>query len=302
VRVGTILNRVPDSIGFFAGEDDWLDAEALVTEVTRLSEAGFQHVELSADLSILGPSVFTPKVIARLRDLAKERAITYSIHLHGTCSSRFGRYGVCLDSLDERVRKAAVRWLIDAVHRFLPLGVQHFVLHAVWGEGMIRHLMASRTLTTMGKEYLVSRFAQQAARSLAELTQVVPSRWLCLENLPTEFGPAYALADQFDTSVCFDGGHWLLQGQRLSEFVARYGSRIAMVHCHGAENGADHQPLTVAQAREWSEVLQILDARSISMPVVLQVPGEEATLASFRALQPAPGPALVTAVGEEKRR
>lgn len=289
MRIGTILFGIPDSIGFLAGEDDWLDGDGLVAEVSRLVDLGFHHVELSADLAILGPPMFTPPVIDRLRALAHTHDLTYSVHLHGTCSSRFGRYGLCLDSPDERVREATVQWLTDAIHRFLPLGAALFVLHVVWGEGAVRQIVTSDALTPVAKEQLVSRFTQQARRSLAALSQVVPSRTLCLENMPVDFNAAYALAEEFDTSICFDLGHWLLQGHAPSEFVSRYGTRVAMIHCHGVAKGEDHQALSAAQAQTLSSALEELAAQGFSGPLVLQVPSEAQALASLASLRQAVG-------------
>lgn len=285
MRIGSILFGIPDSIGFFAGEDGWLDGDQLVAEVSRLADLGFRHIELSADLAILGPPLFTPPVVARLGTLAEARDLTVSVHLHGTCSSRFGRYGLCLDSPDEGVRQATVQWLTDAIRRFLPLGVEHFVLHPVWGEGAVRHIVASDALTPAGKEHLLARYVQQARRSLAALTQVAPPRILCLENLPVDFDAAYALAEEFDTSVCFDLGHWLLQGHEPSEFVARYGARVAMVHCHGVAEGEDHRPLDTAQAQTLIGSLGTLAAQGFAGPLVLQVPDEAGALASLASLR-----------------
>lgn len=52
-----------------------------------------------------------------------------------------------------------------------------------------------------------------------------------------------------NAGVCFDTGHWILEGGSPSDFVARYGGRIGEVHLHGIDLAAAREDGRLADHR-----------------------------------------------------
>ena len=133
--------------------------------------------------------------------------------------------------------------------------------------------------------------AEMTALSLAELTRHIDPRHLCIENLFIGFQPVWQLVQAFDTSVCFDGGHWHRMGHEAMAFVERYGDRVAIVHCHDVVDGADHQRLKQPLTIPWGRVLARLEERGFDGPVVLEMSRDAdayASLPVFRELMSVP--------------
>ena len=195
-----------------------------------------------------------------------------------------------LESLDEDVRRASVASSLKAIRAVRPLGVQHIVVHVAGGSPWVPLIaVEAPEFPEYARTELMERVVEQSRRSLHTLTQEVPARTLCLENLLMDFGWTASLVDEFDTSICFDGGHWARLGHRLIDFVEEYGDRIALVHCHDVRDGVDHRPLCLepndTPVLDWEGALKVLAERHFDGPVVLELYGLEGKTRSLQYLQ-----------------
>jgi sugar phosphate isomerase/epimerase len=222
--------------------------------------------------------VLTPRAVEGLRALAEEKGLTYSVHLQGS-------YGANVDSPDERIRRAAVRSTMEVIRVLRPLGIHFFVLHVVWSEAHAHRIVLEKGLTERAKEKVLSRIVEQTAKSLRELVQEVESRHLCLENVFIDYEWVFKLVTEFNTSVCFDGGHWHLMGHEATGFVRAYGGRVVTIHCHDVKNGFDHQALDEPLTINWQGALAELRNLGFAGPVVLELRGKEAVLRSLVTLK-----------------
>ena len=93
------------------------------------------------------------------------------------------------------------------------------------------------------------------------------------------------LVDEFDTAICFDGGHWCLMGNDLSDFVERFAPRIRSVHCHDVRDGVDHQPLKDPTNLPWAETIAKLREREYKGPVQLECASIQHTFLSLPTLE-----------------
>lgn len=252
--------------------------ELLAAAIRDRAAMGFEHVEIAAQLFTIYPELATREAIEQLRKLKEELNLTFSLHLHNGL-------GVDLDSWAERIRRAAVEETIAIYEATRPLEVNHFALHTVWGYIMAHDIVRSQRLSTEMKDILLSRIREQSRRSLAELVRVIPSRSLCLENLFVDFEWVYPLVEEFDTSICFDGGHWHLLGHQETEFAARYGHRVTLVHCHDVKEEKDHQPLIDPLTIDWKTALEALRQKGFDGPVVLELSTTEDARVSLPVLK-----------------
>ena len=89
-----------------------------------------------------------------------------------------------------------------------------------------------------------------------------------------------------DLAVTMDVGHLMLRGESVPDHLARYGTRLAVVHLHGLRDGVDHQDLGAFPKSELEAILHDISEAGAPGPVVvtLEVFGPESTPASLEAL------------------
>ena len=274
MRVGS---NVPATFGVLDERDDILTPDALLQQVGALVAGGFEHVELPGDFMSYDPEIYSASTVESLNQMRSEHGVTFSIHAQNSLC-------VAIDSLEERVRQASVEAVLTLYEALAPLGIQCVVFHSMWAQRTTLQVDQS-ALPDKAKFAVMSRVAEQTARSLRELCRHIDSRAICQENLGIDFDWVNRLVEEFDTSICFDGGHWCILGNDLLDFVRRYGSGVASVHCHDVKNGIDHQPLEEDLTLPWFEALQALRAKQFDGPVVLEVKSVANSLASHATLQ-----------------
>ena len=277
MRLGAVLYE-DSGRAFLEGSNQPLTPQGLIGIVARMADAGFQHVELLGESLYAEPPVLTADSISGLRTLAEERGLTYSVHLQSGS-------GVNVDCPVEVVRRAAVSSTLEVIRLLRPLNVRHYVLHVVWSEAHAHRITLEENLSGKAQDRALARIAEQTAKSLQEMVQEVDSRALCLENVFIDYDWVYPLVIEFDTSICFDGGHWHLLGHEATEFVERYGERVATIHCHDVKDGADHQALDEPMTINWAGALAGLRDLGYAGPVVLEFRGKERALRSLATLK-----------------
>lgn len=219
----------------------------------------------------------------RLGEKQRQLGLSVSLHL-----SEY--FGIMLESLDEDVRLASVTSSLKAIRAVRPLGVQHVVVHINGAWPWATLIMDDDPeFPKSAKVRLTERIVEQSRKSLNALTKEVPARTICLENLLTDFQGTAQLADEFDTSLCFDGGHWARTGRPLVEFVEEYGDRIGLVHCHDVRDGVDHRSLSTGPddtpVVEWEAAMKLLADKEFDGPVVLELYGLDNKVRSLKYLQ-----------------
>lgn len=166
----------------------------------------------------------TPATIERLRRLALDHELTYTVHFpidRNLGSSR----------RDER--EAHRKQILEIMALTRPLAPLHYVLHL---NGIEPAADAAAVK------------AWQAAVS-GQLPAIVDSaehpRRICIENLFYPFAWCEVFLERFDLGVCMDAGHLMLSGGDVHRHFRQYADRIREIHLHGVKDGHDHLPLTV---------------------------------------------------------
>jgi len=286
IRLGTTLpyRSPPGKIcGVFEGSSCPAGPDDLLNVVNTLGGLGFEHVELCADMFMYNPTFMSAPVMDRLCSAQERFGLTFSLHL---CEY----FGMTLESLDEDVRRASVVSSLKAIKAVRPLGVQHIVVHIAGAWPWVPLIaVENQDFPECARAELMERIVEQSRSSLHTLIQEVPARMLCLENLALDFQWTARLVQEFNTSICFDGGHWAGLGRPLTEFVELYGSRIAEVHCHDVQNGVDHRPLCTRPGEtpvlDWERALTALVEKGFEGPVVLEFYGLEGKACSLQYLR-----------------
>ncbi len=167
------------------------------------------------------PDSFT---IQRLKHLAEEKKIRYSVHLP-------------LDAYpghqDESVRKESIR----VIERIYQIGVsfdcETFVFH-----------YANRN--PEGEPcHDLKKWRDQLRKSTEELLSmgVVPAS-LCVENLCYPYSWIADLVEIYGLSKCIDIGHLRVNSHPVSTHLRRHMAKTKIIHLHGLKKGVDHHGLS----------------------------------------------------------
>ncbi len=270
-------NLPPQSAGAYIGG---FDHSALVRQ---LVSAGFKLIELGGDLMMFMPQTYAPPAIERLAALKQELGISYTVHLP--------LWSVEPSTPLVPVRQGSVRALIDIIRATQPLDPEDYVLHAY---GALAAEFYRMNLPAMGKGLILTLFQNNARESVKTILGEtgIPSRKLAIETIEFPLDQTLALAEEFDTSICFDTGHVLSGFPGFVDFweaLDRCLPRLAEVHLHDSpllrdhvEYGKDHQPLGKGDL-EVKRLLDRLEGAKFNGPIIFELTVEQA-LASLKAV------------------
>jgi sugar phosphate isomerase/epimerase len=214
--------------------------------VRDLFSKGFNPIELTTDLSIFLPRIFSPESIEKLLKTKEDIGVDYTIHLP--------LWSVEPSTPLESVRLGSVQAIIDAIKTTAPLEPEVFVLHAT---GTLAAEFYRMSMPTLAKNYVMGQFQDGARKSLEVILSKtdVPSNKLAIETIEFPFDSTLTLAKEFDLSICLDTGHVLVGFSGpvdLFDVLDAASPNLAEVHLHdgpwqGPEArigyGKDHLPL-----------------------------------------------------------
>ncbi len=252
--------------------------------VRQLAAQGFNPIELGGDLAMFMPQTFAPPAIERLAGLKGELGITYTVHLP--------LWSVEPSTLLTPVRQGSVRAMVDIVRATQPLAPEVYVLHAT---GALAAEFYRMNLPAKARGLILMQFfnnARESAKALLGETGIA-SRQLAVETIEFPFDMMFGLAQELDTSICFDTGH-VLSGfpgpLDFFETLDRCLPRLAEVHLHDSpllrdkvEYGKDHQPLGAGDL-DLARLLDRLAAADFRGPIIFELTVEQA-LASLKVVR-----------------
>jgi sugar phosphate isomerase/epimerase len=212
----------------------------------QLASAGFNPIELGGDLVMFMPHTYAPPAIEKLAALKQEIGVTYTVHLP--------LWSVEPSTPLTPVRQGSVRAVIDLIRATQPLSPEVYVLHAY---GALAAEFYRMNLPERARALILQLFQNNARESVKTILGEtgIPSRQLAVETIEFPLEMMLALANELDTSICFDTGHVLAGFAGPVDFwdaLERCLPRLAQVHLHDCPAyartgqlgyGKDHQPL-----------------------------------------------------------
>lgn len=280
MQVGRLVpsNLPPQNAAAYIGG---FDHSALVRQ---LASTGFNLIELGGDLVMFMPQTYAPPAIERLAALKQELGLSYTVHLP--------LWSVEPSTPLVPVRQDSVRALTDIIRATQPLDPEDYVLHAY---GALAAEFYRMNLPAMGKGMILSLFQNNARESVKMILGEtgIPSRKLAVETIEFPLEQTLALAEEFNTSICFDTGHVLSGFPGFMDFwdaLDRCLPRLAEVHLHDSpllrdhvEYGKDHQPLGTGDL-DVKRFLNRLEAANFNGPIIFELTVEQA-LASLQVVR-----------------
>jgi sugar phosphate isomerase/epimerase len=249
-------------------------------------------IELHSDLNQFWSDAYGEASIARLQQVKTEYGLTYTCHLP--------LWSIELASLYPGVREGSVQDVADAYRRVAALEPETFVVHAT-GALASEFMAGSRRAGGSDRKATLAIFQDNARRSIELLLKEtgMSSRALCVETVEFPAELTFALAEEYDLSVCFDTGHVLVRFSGDTEFFETLEMmlpRIAEIHLHDGTTpplGApivyqtDHQQLGTGHL-DIPRFFDRLTAANYQGPIVFELPTDKAvaSLEVIRGVRP----------------
>jgi sugar phosphate isomerase/epimerase len=248
-RVGTSSYILPDDI--------LPNVEYLASLVDDVELVLFETDEYGANLPDAGQ-------VARLRELAAQHRITYTVHL--PLDLRLAE-----DGSAGHVSLIKARRVIEATAALEPFA---YTLH-----------LDARELGDAPEIDALARWQENSARALQTVGGWLPSpALLAVENLekwdPAWFAP---VLDRVPVSRTMDVGHLWLAGLDPIPFLSEWRHRARVVHAHGV-GGRDHESLSLAPQASLDAVVGLL-AGCFDGVFTLEVFNQPDFLSSLAALR-----------------
>jgi sugar phosphate isomerase/epimerase len=210
-----------------------------------------------------------PAEVARLAELARAHALSYTVHTPLDAS---------LASTDEGRRTAGVDKVRRALAWGAPLAPVGYTVHVYLGDGE----RDSAPPTDL------DAWRARAHRSLAALAAEVPARALCVECIDYDFALIAPVVEALDLSVALDVGHLMRDGRGLAAALDAWLPRTRIVQLHGTRpDGRDHKSLAWARRQDLEWLFRTLIDRQFGGVVTLELfdPDDlDASLALVRSL------------------
>jgi len=197
---------------------------ALVDRVRYLhQQLAVDAVELNASAMGIRPGVITEETLQGLRDYQERTNLILTMHLPWR--------SLDVSELVEPARKAAAAYHKELISYFDEhLDISHYVLHVQAKQ--LEQIQQSEKLDDAAKQRILQKKQDNVRRSLGEICQDMDPRRLCIENLEYGWEEPYGLAAEFDTSICCDVGHLVVQGLDAAQIMKDNLPRIRHIHYH----------------------------------------------------------------------
>lgn len=216
------LDEFGGSLNSYYKED--LNSNSLTKMVKSLhQDLDVDVVEINASARGVRPELITEKTLRELAEYQENTGVMYTVHLPWR--------GIELANLIEEMREAGANYQRDLIKWFDRwLDVEHYVLH-VQGGGMEK-VKNSKKIDAESKKRILKKMSDQLRLSMLTILNATDSKRVSVENLEKGWEGPYALAKEFDTSICCDVGHLIIQGADVSKVIENHLDRINHVHYH----------------------------------------------------------------------
>ena len=199
---------------------DVIDAlkEKFAAFFSLLNSYGISNIEINTEAEQLFPGFLSGIIFPMLKEQEIKSVSVHTPYLQLNPASPIEEY--------RRFSAAGVARIINACHGF---GVERFIIHPT---SEFEDSIMLFPIPEKEKKALIDIAVSQARKSLEEIikaTGIEPFK-LAVENLEVfPFDYVYPIIKDYSVSICFDMGHWGLNGFMPGEFVEKF-NPVSEIH------------------------------------------------------------------------
>ena len=183
------------------------------------------NIEINTEIEQLNPGSLQKFIIPSISAFSSKLPVPLSVSVH------LPYLQLNPASPLEEYRQVSVKAMSGVINACRGLDVKKFVIHLT---SEFEDSIMFFPIEEKAKKVLIDIAARQAKKSISDILKEtkLPPAVFALENLEVfPFDYLYPIVEEFGISVCFDMGHWGLNGFKPEDFLKKFGiNRIGEMH------------------------------------------------------------------------
>ena len=247
------------------------------------------NIEINTEIEQLNPGSLQKLIIPLISSFSSKSSIPLSVSVH------LPYLQLNPASPLEEYRRISVDAVIRVIKACRGLGVKKFVIHLT---SEFEDFILFFPIEEKAKRTLIDIAVNQAKKSMSDIlkeTKLPPSVF-ALENLEVfPFDYLYPIVEEFGISVCFDMGHWGLNGFMPEDFLKKFNiNRIGEMHIQDmTEKRSDlrttvrneHRPLGTGILKPDEFFNSLVENRQFSGSLIIENRSKEDLISSLDYLK-----------------
>ena len=247
------------------------------------------NIEINTEIEQLRPGSLKDLIIPSISSFSSKSAVPLSVSVH------LPYLQLNPASHLEEYRQVSVNAIIRAINVCRGLDVKKFVIHLT---SEFEDSILFFPIEEKAKKALIDIAACQAKKSMSDILKEtkLPPAVFALENLEVfPFDYLYPIVEEFGISICFDMGHWGLNGFMPEDFLQKFNiNRIGEMHIQDmTEKRTDlrttvrneHRPLGTGILNPAGFFNSLIENRQFSGPLIIENRSKEDLISSLDYLK-----------------
>ena len=184
-----------------------------------------RNIEINTEIEQLYPGSLKDLIIPSISSFSSKPSVPLSVSVH------LPYLQLNPASPLEEYRRVSVEALIRAINARHGLDIKKFVIHLT---SEFEDSILFFPIEEKAKRTLIDIAVNQAKKSMSDILKEtkLPPAVFALENLEVfPFDYLYKIVEEFGISICFDMGHWGLNGFMPEDFIEKFNlNRIGEMH------------------------------------------------------------------------
>ena len=184
-----------------------------------------RNIEINTEIEQLYPGSLKDLIIPSISSFSSKPSVPLSVSVH------LPYLQLNPASPLEEYRRISVDAIIRVIDAFRGLDVKKFVIHLT---SEFEDSILFFPIEEKAKRTLIDITVNQAKKSMSDILKEtkLPPAVFALENLEVfPFDYLYQIVEEFGISICFDMGHWGLNGFMPEDFIEKFNlNRIGEMH------------------------------------------------------------------------
>ena len=247
------------------------------------------NIEINTEIEQLNPGSLQKFIIPSISAFSSKLPVSLSVSVH------LPYLQLNPASPLEEYRQVSVKAMSGVINACRVLDVKKFVIHLT---SEFEDSIMFFPIQEKAKKALIDIAARQAKKSMSDILKEtkLPPAVFALENLEVfPFDYLYPIVEELGISICFDMGHWGLNGFMPEDFLQKFDvNRIGEMHIQDmSEKRADlrttvrneHRPLGTGILNPAGFFSSLIENKRFSGPLIIENRSKEDLISSLDYLK-----------------